>query len=94
VAATGLSEGEISVWFKGERARRGVIDLPKAEVKARLSQSIEILNKWFDERISDSNPFLLTGEKEELEEQTGLSPQQIKNWFLFERKRRGINTLD
>jgi transcriptional regulator with XRE-family HTH domain len=86
---TGLSRRQIINWFSEERKRRG---FGKTRDNRWLPKSsVEVLKKFFDENISESNPFLSIAGKEELEAQTGLSRRQIECWFSEERKRRGLS---
>ena len=90
-----LSEEQVKAWFCRKRRKKEECTRDSNTKQSRLSKSaIEILKKWFDEHISDSNPLPSAAEKEMLEEQTGLSQQQIKNWLAHERQNRGIKTRD
>jgi hypothetical protein len=90
-----LSEEQVKAWFCRKRRKKEECTRDSITKRSRLSKSaIEILKKWFDEHISDSNPLPSAAEKEMLEEQTGLSQQQIKNWLAHERQNRGIKTRD
>ena len=77
----GLTVEQIKNWFTNNRKRywdkeKHFVD-DKKEIK-----------KWFDDHID--KPFPNPEEKEELATQTGLTVEQIKNWFINKRKRTQI----
>ena len=86
---TELTESQIDTWFKSERQMRKKTAGCIFEIKPykRLpAAAVEKLRKWYDEH--ESHPYPSTEEHEKLMMTTGLSGEQIKNWFAHERRRR------
>jgi ATP-dependent protease HslVU (ClpYQ) peptidase subunit len=82
VTATSLTEQQITLWFQRERKRAGVV-----RSKNRLLKSaVNVLRQWYGDHADD--PYHRSEEIAEMVEATGLTEQQITDWFRNERQRR------
>ncbi|EXK36097.1 hypothetical protein FOMG_09286 [Fusarium oxysporum f. sp. melonis 26406] len=75
------------------RAEASTISNPPPKTGKRLSlNSVRILNKWLSNHTH--HPYPSVRDVEAIERQTGLTRQQILNWFANARRRKKFNPLE
>lgn len=87
---TGMDKDQINNWFGSERKRRkkaaGIETKPRAVNVRRSESTVAQLESWFEE--NQDNPYPNKEEKLALALVTGMTEQQITDWFARARVRK------